>query len=544
MADAQKELQIVISAKDEASASLKSFSAKLNDLSDNLVKSGALLTSIGVATGFAAKGFVDAAGKMEATRTAFKTLIGNSQLAEKTLKDLFTLEAQTPFTLDQVLTESKKLLAMGTDAKDLTKTLTMLGDVAAGVGFEKLPQLTLAFGQIQAKGRLMGTELRQLTEAGFNLAEAMGVSSQELDQMISKGEVGFEDVRVAFEKVTSEGGRFNNLMDELSKTTPGRLSTLESSVFKLQVALGTALLPTLNKIIDALIPALTAFGQFAAEHETLTTIIVAAGLALGALGIAMVAIGAIIPGVIATVTLLTGAVGLLGGGITTVITIIGSIVAVLGGPLTIAIVAIMALIALLTVAWTKNWFDIQGKTKAVIEWVRDWVVPVIVTAFNYIKETLKVFVDFLKTYVWPAVQLVFNLVAAIVKEVAQQWVDRFNIIKGAVEGVIGAIKGMISAAQEMANKVKGGLKIPGFQHGGFVDGPVSQAMPAMLHGGERVIPRNGVDVNSGGGGGVSVSINFSGAVSMDSESRVQELANKIISILGRQSELASKGVGF
>lgn len=83
------------------------------------------------------------------------------------------------------------------------------------------------------------------------------------------------------------------------------------------------------------------------------------------------------------------------------------------------------------------------------------------------------------------------------------------------------------------------------QHGGFVSGSFDQAVPAILHGGERVIPRNGVDVNnSGGGGGVNLSLNFSGPVNMDSDSRVQELADKIIDILGRQNELASRGLAI
>ena len=63
-------------------------------------------------------------------------------------------------------------------------------------------------------------------QAGFNLAEAMGISNKELTDLIADKKVGFEDVRDAFESVTSEGGKFSGLMDELSKTTPGQLSNL------------------------------------------------------------------------------------------------------------------------------------------------------------------------------------------------------------------------------------------------------------------------------------------------------------------------------
>ncbi len=45
--------------------------------------------------------------------------------------------------------------------------LQALGDVAAG-DREKFHRLSLAFGQTQAKGRLMGQEVLQMTEAGFD----------------------------------------------------------------------------------------------------------------------------------------------------------------------------------------------------------------------------------------------------------------------------------------------------------------------------------------------------------------------------------------
>lgn len=511
MADATKVLEVVIQARDEASKVLGGFSSSLKDAGANMRTAGVAMAAIGGATVLVSKGFIDAAGQMEATRTAFKVLIGDSKLAEATLKDLFELESKTPFTIETVLQESKKLLAMGTSAKDLTGTLKMLGDVAAGVGFEKLPQLTLAFGQIQAKGRLMGTELRQLTEAGFNLADAMGISNEKLDQLVEDKAVKFEDVRAAFEKVTGEGGRFNGMMDSLAQTTPGKLSTLESSIFKLQVAFGEALLPAVNKIVDALIPLVERFGEWAKANPELVTALVTVGLALAAIGTAILIIMPILAGLAATISLVTGA-------FTGIVTVVGIVIGILGGPLTIIILAIIAIAALLALAWKNNWGDIQGKTK--------------------------VFVDWFKGTAWPVIQQVAQLIMQVIGIVAQDWVNKFNMIKGAVEAVVGAIRAVISAAQDMSNKVKGGLKIPGFQHGGFVPGAFNQAVPAILHGGERVIPRTGVDVNGGGGGGMNLALNFTGPVSMDSSDRVDELANRVIEILGRQNELAGKGVGF
>lgn len=511
MADATRNLQIVISARDEAAKVLDSFKSRLTDLNKDVKAAAIGMSAVGAGTLLLGKSFIKAAGDMEATKTAFNVLIGNADEAKQTLDELFTLESKTPFTLESVLTESKKLLAMGTASDDLTQTLTMLGDVAAGVGFEKLPQLTLAFGQIQAKGRLMGTELRQLTEAGFNLADAMGISNEKLDELVEDKAVKFEDVRAAFESVTSEGGRFSGMMAQLAETTPGKLSTLESDIYKLKVALGEALLPAVSDLIAAITPLIQQFAGWARDNPELVTWLVGIGLALGGIGTAILIAGPLISG-------LSGIFTLLGGAITFVSWIIGGIIAVIGGPLTLAILAIGALVALFALAWKNNWGGIRDKVQAVVDWFKNTALPGIKDFFGSIRSAVESFVS--------------------------HWVGKFNQVKDTVQGLINKIGDLINKARELASgafsSVKGAL---GFQHGGFVDAPGHQAVPAILHGGERIIPRNGADVN-GGGGSPNITIQITGSFNLDSDSRVQELADKISKVLGRQSELASYGVGY
>lgn len=112
---------------------------------------------------------------------------------------------------------------------------------------------------------------------------------------------------------------------------------------------------------------------------------------------------------------------------------------------------------------------------------------------------------------------------------ALDWLDQ-AAKKGALGAGAQAISGIISS-------------IPHKQHGGVVEGPPGMAVPIIAHGGERVIPSGG-ESGGGGGGGNGVVINFSGAVNMDSEQRVQQLADKIIRVIGRQNELSRYGVGF
>ena len=512
MADATKTLQIVFTAKDEATKAIQGFKGQLNGLVSTIKPAAIALAGVGAATGLVAKNLIESAGSVEQYRMAFGTLTGSAEVGKKTLEDLFNFAKTTPFEIPTLLQESKKLLAYGIEAENLNHTLTLLGNVAAGVGMDKLPQLTLAFGQIKAKGRLTGMELRQLTETGFNLAESLGITNKELEEMISRDEISFDDVVRGFENANAEGGKFNNMMQVQAGTTLGRVSNLKDSIFLLSASLGEALLPAVNKIVEALIPAVQAFAGFAKEHENLTVLVIGLGLGLGILGATALVLGPIITGLGAVFAFLSAS-------ITFVISIVTSLIAILGGPLTIIIGIIVALVAGLALAWKNNWFDIRGKTETVVNWIKNTAVPYIQNAFENAKEA--------------------------VRSMAGLFIDKFNSIKNAIQGVIDKINEYINKAKSVVGGVGGNIKgALGFQHGGFIPGGSGDAVPALLHGGERVIPRNGVDVNSGGGGGVSVSINFTGPVSMDDDSRVQELADKIISILGRQNELAAKGVSF
>ena len=117
----------------------------------------------------------------------------------------------------------------------------------------------------------------------------------------------------------------------------------------------------------------------------------------------------------------------------------------------------------------------------------------------------------------------------------------------AMQKAIDLIDKFIKKKNEADKKGSSGGGGNSWQHGGFIDAPFGQPVPAVLHGGERVIPRTGTDVNAGdvgSGGGVTLNLNFTGPVSMDSKDRVQDLADSVIRILGRQNELAGKGLAI
>ena len=132
--------------------------------------------------------------------------------------------------------------------------------------------------------------------------------------------------------------------------------------------------------------------------------------------------------------------------------------------------------------------------------------------------------------------------------VVDDWIDKwFGRAKALLEIAkqVGEVIGRVfrSAASGEEAGIQAGLEMPQFQHGGIVPGTPNEAVPILAHGGERVIPRSGTDVG-GMSGGSGLTINITGPVSMDSEDRVRELADRINRVQGRQNELARFGVGY
>jgi hypothetical protein len=186
-----------------------------------------------------------AAGNYERLTTAFTVFLRSAFEAKNVLQDIQKLALKTPFTTEQTQQGARILLAYGVSGKQLIPILEQLSSVAAGTNVP-LDRLALVYGQVKAAGRLLGQDLRQLVNAGFNplqqISADTGVSLSELRRRMSEGKITFEDIQKAFISATSAGGRFYNLNTEVAKTLPGRLSFLKESFEIAMRDIGTAML--------------------------------------------------------------------------------------------------------------------------------------------------------------------------------------------------------------------------------------------------------------------------------------------------------------
>lgn len=299
---ASKMWTTVWKAGDEVVSSSKSMTKSLMDNKEWLVAIGA-----GSAIAFAGlssviKWSIDAGIKMEQTRVTFSTMMwgGNEWLekANKLLLDLWKTAKQTPFTLDWIQDTTKQLMAYGIEAKDIIPTIKMIWD-ASWWNQQKFEMMAYAFWQIRTNGKLMGQDLMQLTNQGFNPLESMAVrtwkSISELRDDMSKGKISFDMVKQSFIDVTSEWGKFYNMMDKQSQTVGGKLSNLEDSRGQLKVAIWTALLPVMQKLVDLVWPLLARLQEWVQANPELATNILLVATALTGLLAGAVALGFILP---------------------------------------------------------------------------------------------------------------------------------------------------------------------------------------------------------------------------------------------------------
>jgi len=268
MAD-KKTVQIILDLQDEMSRDLKKIKSQMVGFGKaggaaerKTSRLGSTIAKVAgiIGTAFIAKKMFDfgsaiikVSGDFEQFNVAFTTMLGSSEKAKTLLDDIKMFAKETPFELPAIVEGSKRLLAYNVSAEKIIPTLTTLGNIAAGVGVEKMPQLITAFGQVGAKGRLMGQELLQFTEAGVNLGGALqtafGVTRGELEKMISTGKVSFGAVEAALDSLGQGSGKFAGLMVKQSLTLQGAWSNVSDTIIQTFLAWGNAILPQMKRVV-------------------------------------------------------------------------------------------------------------------------------------------------------------------------------------------------------------------------------------------------------------------------------------------------------
>jgi len=168
-------------------------------------------------------------GEFQQLGIAFEVMLGSKDKADKLMQEAIVFAQKTPFTLTDVASNIKQLMAMGVATGDVMSTMKSLGDVAAGVSVP-ISRVAINYGQVMTLGKLQGRELRDFAMAGIplmdELAKTLGKSKSEITDMVTASQITAEMVTKAFQSMSGEGGKFYNMMERQNASVTGQISNL------------------------------------------------------------------------------------------------------------------------------------------------------------------------------------------------------------------------------------------------------------------------------------------------------------------------------
>lgn len=209
---------------------------------------------------------IDAQSKVEQLEISFRTLLGSQEKANALIAEIKSYGTVTPYDTEGLSQAARLMLSYGMSSSKIMPTLKMLGDIAMG-DKDKLQSLTLAFSQMSASGRVCKEDLNQMVDAGFNplqiISEKTGKSIGELTDEVSKGAISVQDIEQAFIDATSEGGKFHNMVNNMSDSIAGKTAQMTDNWENFKASIGGLLKPaylgaiqTTTSAIDAMTKAI------------------------------------------------------------------------------------------------------------------------------------------------------------------------------------------------------------------------------------------------------------------------------------------------
>lgn len=438
-------LTIVLKARDEFSVTLKNVEGKLSGMKPTFQKMAAAGTIAFGGIALAAKQSLDAFQDSQTATVRLTQLLKTSRGAS---------DEQVQSLIDQA------------------EALERVGVVSADV--IKIGQGTFATFDLQAES------IRQLTPAFLDMVVAERGVNATTDDMISfanslgqalqgnftsltkRGFVLDEDTKAMIENGTETervaaitkvlNSTYEGMNEAQRNTSAGMEKGLLMTFERMQQAVGSGLVPALEKLTEKLFPLIDQMAAWVEKNPDMAANILLIAGAFAAVVAVVGTLGLLLPIVIAGFALLLGPAG--------------------------AIIGLMASVGLAIYA--------------------------VIVQFREVKEA--------SIEVWTALKAVFaqgvNFLIGLAEGWANSWVKAVNVIVSALNKIKFSIPDWVPGVGGKSFGINIPLapevKLPRFEFGGTVPGARGEAVPIMAHGQERVIPAG---KSASGGNTYSVVIN-------------------------------------
>lgn len=189
---------------------------------------------------------VKAYSDLEQAQVTFSTMLASEEKGSAVVAQLQQIAAVAPVSKYALQQATQMLLSFGVSGQNVIPVVKMLAEVSGG-NADRMQRLAKAFADVTSIGRLMGREVIQFTNAGFNplefISKRTGKSMDQLRKDMQQGMgPSIAQVTQALVDATSAGGRFHGLLDKMSKTIAGswRMAGSQVLIAMQQVGQGIA----------------------------------------------------------------------------------------------------------------------------------------------------------------------------------------------------------------------------------------------------------------------------------------------------------------
>lgn len=308
----QSTLEILIQARDEATAKLQSISETSKKLGVNFGLVGGAITG---ALGLAVKAAADAEVQMSKVDAILKVMGKTSVGTKDAIQKAADATLNLGFDNEEAALNITKLYQRTGNLTQATKLNTLAMDLARAKNID-----------LSTAGELVG----QVLSGNGKVLKQYGIDIKETASPL-------EALGELQEKVAGQASAF-------SKTFSGQLSVLQGKFGEIVESIGGALLPILTHLLEQMQPVIDKVIEWInANPELVKQITIAVGI-LGLLLTALGGLAIILPGIITAFTIITGPIG-------------------------IATAAILALVAA-TILIYKNWDKIKAYFKDVWDGIK------------------------------------------------------------------------------------------------------------------------------------------------------------------------------
>lgn len=461
---------------------------------------GGLQSTAAKATG-GLKGMLASAGGLSGALGALApavSAVGLGAMAKGAIDaadDMNDLSQKTGVSVEQLSKFQQAANASGTSIEGVGNAMTKLNrNLATGNTGAAEALKSLGLSATDASGKLKGTDqvmlevadkFKAMPDGAQKTALAMqlfGKSGADMIPLLNGGRAAVEDLQATMT------GKFAKGADELNDN----LATMQGKLLQLGVSIGTALMPALNVMADAVVAIADGFGKLPGPIQNV--IVFAAGIAVawgpivGAINGVVMAIGAIAPalgGLLAWVgsTFIPGMLAFFGA-----LSPVGWVALAVAGVVLLVVAFREQLGNMLTALWNwgepirKFWVGLwEGLKQAFMTaYVQPWV-----NLWNLVKEPVMRFGQWIgDTFrsIWPGI---VNGAKAALRGVLQWMANGINNMAGLINRLIGAFNRLPGPDIPFIPTIT----VPAFAQGGYVGGP-TLAMVGEGGQGEYIIPAN------------------------------------------------------